>query len=53
MLASSKKGVRLEYDISVPTNYPSGYKYEPWSIDEIMDDLRAGKEVDMGGGDWS
>jgi len=48
-----KKGVPLEEDTSIPPNYPPGYKYEPWSIDEIMDDVRAGKEVDLGAGDWS
>lgn len=49
--ASIQKGVRLE-ESSVPPNYPRGYKFEPWSIEEIMQDLRDGKEVDLGSGDW-
>lgn len=48
---SIHKGTRLE-DSSIPPNYPRGYKFEPWSIDEIMLDLREGKEVDLGIGDW-
>ena len=50
---SMKEGVRLEDDESVPPNYPPGYKYEPWTIDDIMADLKNGKEVDLGAGDWS
>ena len=53
VLKSAQNGVRLEDDSSIPPNYPPGYKYEPWSIDEIMDDLHAGKEVYLGAGDWS
>lgn len=33
-------------------NYPKGYKYEPWSIEKIMDDMRAGLPVELGDGDW-
>lgn len=50
---SIKKGVPLEEDTSMPPNYPPGYKYKPWNIDEIMADVKAGKEVDLGAGDWS
>lgn len=46
-------GVRLEDDESMPPNFPPGYKYEPWTIDDIMEDLRNGKEVELGSGDWS
>ncbi len=37
---------------SVPPNYPSGYKYVPWSLDEVMDDVQNGRSVDLGPGNW-
>jgi len=46
------KGIRIEDDKRIPPNYPNGYRYEPWNIDEIMDDLAKGKEVDLGSGEW-
>ena len=46
------KGMRLEDDERIPPNYPRGYRFEPWSIDDIMADLRAGREVDLGPGEW-
>jgi len=49
---SMKKGIRIEDDKRIPPNYPNGYRYEPWNIDEIMDDLAKGKEVDLGSGEW-
>ena len=42
--------MRLEDDERIPPNYPKGYKFEPWSIDEIMGDLKEGREVDWGVG---
>jgi len=36
----------------IPPNYPPGYKWEPWSIEQIMDDIRNGRPVDLGPGDW-
>ena len=47
-----KKGVRMEDETGFEPNYPKGYKYESWSIEQIMEDMRNGKEVDLGGGDW-
>ena len=47
-----QNGVRMEDDERIPPNYPKGYKFEPWSIDEIMGDLKEGKEVDLGAGEW-
>jgi len=46
------KGIRFEDDESIPPNYPPGYKYEPWNIDQIMEDMRAGKPIDLGPGNW-
>ncbi|GAB7330148.1 hypothetical protein MBLNU13_g01824t1 [Cladosporium sp. NU13] len=47
-----QNGIRLEDDERIPPNFPKGYKFEPWSIDEIMEDLKEGKEVDLGAGEW-
>jgi hypothetical protein len=47
-----QNGVRFEDDERIPPNYPKGYKFEPWSIDDIMNDLKEGKEVDLGPGQW-
>ncbi|KAK4168442.1 hypothetical protein QBC43DRAFT_360343 [Cladorrhinum sp. PSN259] len=46
------KGVPFDKDDSIPPNYPPGYKYEPWSIEQIMEDMRNGKAVDLGSGNW-
>ena len=47
-----KKGVPFGEDGNVAPNYPVGYKYEPWSIDDIMEQVRSGREIDLGPGDW-
>jgi len=49
---SMKKGVRMEDEDSFEPNYPKGYKYKPWSIEKIMEDMRAGRPIDLGPGDW-
>ena len=33
------------------TNIPPGHVYEPWSVDQLMADVQAGKEV-VRSGDW-
>jgi len=33
-------------------NYPKGYRYEKWSIDDVMEDMRMGRAVRLGEGDW-
>lgn len=48
-----KEGIKMEDEDKFPPNYPAGYKYEPWSIEQIMEDMRAGRPVDLGSGDWS
>ncbi|TKA76108.1 hypothetical protein B0A49_03509 [Cryomyces minteri] len=53
VVESIKQGIPFEEDTSIPPNYPPGYKYEPWNIEQIMDDMRNGKPVDLGPGDWS
>ncbi|KAF2013035.1 FAD/NAD(P)-binding domain-containing protein [Aaosphaeria arxii CBS 175.79] len=49
---SMKKGVRMEDEQGFEPNYPRGYKYEPWSIEKIMEDMRAGVPIELGAGDW-
>jgi hypothetical protein len=49
---SEKKGIPMEDETSFEPNYPRGYHYVPWSIDQIMDDMRNHREVDLGPGDW-
>lgn len=46
-----KKGIRFD-ESDVPPNFPPGYKYEPWTIDEIMDCMYKGIPVNMGSGQW-
>ncbi|KKY23492.1 putative monooxygenase fad-binding protein [Diplodia seriata] len=48
-----QKGVPLsEYIDGVPPNYPPGYHYEPWHIEDVMEDMRMGRPVELGAGDW-
>tara|TARA_R110002003_G_scaffold64_12_gene6075 strand:+ start:29211 stop:29507 length:297 start_codon:yes stop_codon:yes gene_type:complete len=49
---SLKKGIDMKDEANFEPNYPKGYQYEPWSIEEIMHDMRAGKPIDLGPGDW-
>lgn len=49
---SMRRGVDFVDDHGIPPNYPPGYKYERWSIDQIMEDVRNGKPVDLGPGNW-
>lgn len=47
-----KKGIEIDDDDSIPPNYPPGYHYKPWSIEQIMEDMYKGKPVELGEGDW-
>ncbi|CAN9269382.1 unnamed protein product [Alternaria alternata] len=49
---SLKEGIDMKDEDKFEPNYPKGYKYEPWSIEKIMEDMRAGKAIDLGAGDW-
>ncbi|KAI1331392.1 FAD/NAD(P)-binding domain-containing protein [Xylariaceae sp. FL0255] len=46
-----RKGVPFDQVESVPPNYPPGYKYEPWDIADMMEDIDNGT-VTLGPGDW-
>lgn len=52
VVESMRRGVPFDEDTSIPPNYPPGYKYEPWSIEQIMEDMRAGRPVELGDGNW-
>lgn len=52
-LEGVRKGIPLDQDESMPPNFPPGYKYEPWSIEEIMECKKNGEPMKLGSGDWS
>ncbi|EOD44484.1 putative monooxygenase fad-binding protein [Neofusicoccum parvum UCRNP2] len=48
-----RKDVPLAEEIEgVEPNYPPGYRYEPWHIEDVMEDMRMGRAVELGSGDW-
>lgn len=47
-----EKGIRFDDDERIPPNYPPGYRYEEWDIEHIIADKQAGKDTDLGPGDW-
>lgn len=49
---SMNKGIRFEDDERISPNYPPGYRYVPWDIEDIMRNVRNGKPIDLGPGDW-
>lgn len=52
MANTIKEGIPFDQVDTVPPNYHPGYLYQPWSIDQIMEDARNGKTVVLGDGDW-
>lgn len=53
IVAAVKNGAKyITDDESIPSNYPPGYKYEPWSIEQIIDDMNNKRPVNLGTGDW-
>ncbi|KAI1878464.1 hypothetical protein JX265_000396 [Neoarthrinium moseri] len=51
-IQNMNQGIVFQEDTSIPPNYPPGYRYESWSIDQIMNDVRNGRPVDLGPGNW-
>ncbi|CAJ2503414.1 Uu.00g108080.m01.CDS01 [Anthostomella pinea] len=51
-VGAMRKGVGLEDTKEIKPNYPKGYKFAPWSIDDIMQQVKKGKEIDLGPGEW-
>ncbi|KAI8626088.1 FAD/NAD(P)-binding domain-containing protein [Xylariaceae sp. FL1651] len=52
MAETVKQGIPFDQVDSVPPNYPLGHRYQPWSIEQIMEDMRGGKPVNLGDGVW-
>ncbi|KAI5860578.1 FAD/NAD(P)-binding domain-containing protein [Durotheca rogersii] len=46
-----RRGTPLDQVEGVPPNYPPGYTYTPWSIDDIMESVENGT-VELGPGNW-
>ncbi|KAI0105616.1 FAD/NAD(P)-binding domain-containing protein [Hypoxylon sp. NC0597] len=51
MADTIRKGIPFDEVDTVPPNYPPGYKYESWNIDDMYRDVE-NKTVNMGSGDW-
>ncbi|KAL7625939.1 hypothetical protein AAE478_002708 [Parahypoxylon ruwenzoriense] len=51
MVDTIRKGIPFDQVDTVPPNYPPGYKYEPWNIDDMIRDVKT-STVDMGSGNW-
>lgn len=52
MVDTIRKGIPFDKVDTVPPNYPPGYRYSPWNIDDMQKEVEDGT-VDMGGGDWN
>jgi len=52
-ILSIKNDVPWQSDESIPPNYPPGYMFEPWSIEQIIEDKKRGRETVLGTGDWA
>ncbi|KAI1093234.1 FAD/NAD(P)-binding domain-containing protein [Rostrohypoxylon terebratum] len=52
MVDTIRKGIPFDQVDTVPPNYPPGYKYSPWNIDDMQKKVEDGT-VEMGGGDWN
>jgi hypothetical protein len=49
-----QSGAKYSTDVEdLPPNYPPGYKFEPWSIDDIISNMKAAKEFELGAGNWN
>lgn len=53
-----KRGIRFDDACSMDDpgkmkpNFPPGYRFEPWNIDDIMDGMYKGEPVELGPGNW-
>lgn len=52
VVESMRCGVLFDEDDSILLNYLVGYKYELWSIEDIMEDMKNGKLIEFGLGNW-
>ncbi|KAI1759384.1 FAD/NAD(P)-binding domain-containing protein [Hypoxylon sp. FL1150] len=51
MAETIRQGIPFDQVDSVPVNYPPGYKYEPWNIEDMQEDVLKAT-VNMGSGNW-
>ncbi|KAI0004846.1 FAD/NAD(P)-binding domain-containing protein [Xylariaceae sp. FL0662B] len=51
MVETIRKGIPFDQVDTVPPNYPPGYKYEPWDINDMMKEVE-NATVNMGTGNW-
>ena len=52
MAENVKNGVPFDQIDTIPPNYPPGHKYEPWNMEDVMQDVINGRPVELGSGDW-
>ncbi|OQO06807.1 hypothetical protein B0A48_08595 [Cryoendolithus antarcticus] len=50
-IETMKAGVTFD-ESGIPPNFPEGYKWEPWTIDYIMECKKNQVPVDLGPGNW-
>ncbi|KAF2805625.1 FAD/NAD(P)-binding domain-containing protein [Mytilinidion resinicola] len=48
-----KQGIPQDENLEIEPNFPKGYRYEAWSIEDIFEDAKNGKLVVLGSGDWN
>lgn len=51
MAETIRQGIPFDQVDSVPPNYPPGYKYEPWNIVDMENEVQKAT-VNMGSGNW-
>lgn len=52
-VASMQKGIAIEDEDVIPPNYPPGYHYSPFDVEQIMRDMEEDRYVELSPGDWS
>lgn len=51
-VAANKQVASDTENDGMPPNFPPGYLYEKWSIEKVMEDMKNGIPIDLGGGNW-
>lgn len=47
-----RAGAKYITDLDIAPNYPPGYKYEPWDVEQVMSDRLSGNSPVLGSGNW-
>ncbi|KAF2489511.1 FAD/NAD(P)-binding domain-containing protein [Lophium mytilinum] len=47
-----KQGIPQDENLEIEPNFPKGYRYDAWSIEDIQEDKKNGKPLNLGAGDW-